>query len=144
MEGKNLLPRFAYHNPETRDASDDAGPSPANNSASTAAAVDADVKPAFRNTGNGLTSGTDGNPDAFPRMLAPSRGRNMVRGSATGSLKVKLEQGAYGGRDDEEGSRVKREPGGWFFGDDDDAPRRGRVCYVCFAWGSHVLTIVSS
>lgn len=114
MEGKNLIGRFAFRNPAASTAeTDDAGPSSTNDTS-------ADIKPAFRNTGTG------GNPDVFPRMLAPSRGRSMNR-SAAGSFAVKLEQGAYGGGAGDDKARVKREAGGYFFGDDDDAPRRGRV-----------------
>jgi hypothetical protein len=127
MEGKNHIGRFAFRNPIAPEA-DDAGPSTTNDTSST------DIKPAFRNTGTG-TGGGGGNPDAFPRMLAPSRGRSMNRSAAGGSFAVKLEQGAYGagsGATDDK-ARVKREAGGYFFGDDDDAPRRGRVsCFLSF------------
>lgn len=119
MEGKNPMPRFAFHNPESE--SELADPSLVDtDSAPVTATSDSqgqDVKPLFRNTGNG-------NPDAFPRMLAPTRGRTLDR-SGGGSLKVKLEQGAFGGGEDDK-AQVKRETGGWMWGDD-DAPRRGHV-----------------
>lgn len=69
-------------------------------------------------------------------MLAPTpRGRTIDRAGG-GSLKVKLEQGAFGGVDDK--ARVKREMGGWIWGnggDDDDAPRRGHVRIFGFIIG---------
>lgn len=69
----------------------------------------------------------------------------MNRSAAGGSFAVKLEQGAYGAgpsaTDDK--ARVKREAGGYFFGDDDDAPRRGRVscCSFLFVCPVRVLKV---
>ncbi|KAJ9094862.1 hypothetical protein QFC19_007791 [Naganishia cerealis] len=86
MEGKNTMSRFAFREPGIDQSTSGSGGSSLNPQSSTIsiADVNGDVKPTIRP-----------NPDAFPRMLAPSRGRTLDRSSGGGSLKVKLERGAY-------------------------------------------------
>lgn len=130
MEGKNTMSRFAFREPGIdQNASGsggggaDAGDSALQQMSSSDLAsvgnasgnMNTDVKPALRP-----------NPDAFPRMLAPSRGRTLGRAGGGGSLKVKLERGAY----EAEVKPSVRASRDFFRDDDDDMPRRGTVGLV--------------